>query len=117
MKRNQAVFCSAIAGMLAGFHAAGAEPKPNILVIMVDQQQASAMSGLGHPTARTPHLDRLAKRGVLFTRAYCPSPACGPSRAAMFTGYFPTAIGVVKNHDPVVGPVEFLPEVLKRAGY
>ncbi len=43
----------------------------------------------GHPQAKTPNIDRLAKRGILFNRAYCPIPSCNPSRTAVLTGIPP----------------------------
>jgi arylsulfatase A-like enzyme len=54
----------------------------------------------GHPQARTPNLDRLAKRGVLFTRAYCAAPSCNPSRASLMTGILPSTSGVYHNSQP-----------------
>ena len=91
--------------------------QPNILFIMTDQQQAGTLSCLNHPTVKTPNMDRIAERGVNFTQAYCPSPVCGPSRAAMFSGLYPAASGVVKNHMPHRDGTLLLPEALRRAGY
>ena len=71
--------------------------RPNILVIMTDQQNAEAMSCAGNPYLHTPHQDRLAAEGVRFTRAYVAFPLCGPSRAAMATGRWPHEIGCMKN--------------------
>jgi len=59
---------------------------PNLLVIHPDSMDGRAMRHLGHPAAHTPHLDRLAERGVSFTRAYCNSPQCVPSRASLVSG-------------------------------
>ena len=59
---------------------------PNILVIMSDEH-APQFSGFGgHPLVRTPHLDRLAARGVMFSNTYCASPLCTPSRMSFMTG-------------------------------
>ncbi|WP_245830759.1 sulfatase-like hydrolase/transferase [Planktotalea arctica] len=60
----------------------------NVLFIMADEHQAAALSALGHPVAKTPHLDRLAARGTLFQNAYTPSPICVPARAAVATGRY-----------------------------
>ncbi|HUG90253.1 MAG TPA: sulfatase, partial [Planctomycetaceae bacterium] len=54
----------------------------------------------GHPDTKTPNIDRLAKRGVLFTRSYCAAPACNPSRAALMTGIRPWTSGVYLNPQP-----------------
>ncbi len=91
--------------------------RPHILFIMTDQQQAKTLSGLGHPTVKTPNMDRIAERGVNFTRAYCPSPVCGPSRAAIFSGQYPAASGVTKNYMPHHEGTLLLPEALRRSGY
>ncbi|TWU63203.1 sulfatase [Crateriforma conspicua] len=70
---------------------------PDVLVIVVDDM--NDWVSLLDPSApiKTPHLKRLAKRGVLFTRAYCVSPACNPSRAATWTGLRPSTTGVYGN--------------------
>lgn len=64
------------------------KPK-NLLIIMVDQMAAKAVGCYGHPTVQTPHIDRLAERGVRFTNAYATSPICIPARASMATGRYP----------------------------
>ncbi|MBI9019687.1 MAG: sulfatase-like hydrolase/transferase [Verrucomicrobia bacterium] len=91
--------------------------RPNILFIMTDQQQAETLSCLGHPVVKTPNMDRIAERGVNFTRAYCASPVCGPSRASIFCGLYPAASGVTKNYMPHRDGTLLLPEALRRAGY
>jgi arylsulfatase A-like enzyme len=58
----------------------------NILFIMADQLRWDYLSCYGHPSLSTPNIDRLAKRGVRFDRAYVQSPVCGPSRASFYTG-------------------------------
>ncbi len=54
------------------------ENKPNIVLIMVDQLSALFLSSYGHPTVKTPNIDRLAKDGVIFENFYSPSPLCSP---------------------------------------
>ena len=80
----------------ASLHAA----KPNVLFIAIDDLNDWIGALGGHPQARTPNLDRLAKRGVLFTRAYCAAPSCNPSRAALMTGILPSTSGVYHNSQP-----------------
>jgi len=58
----------------------------NLLVIMSDEHQARAMGCAAHPFVQTPHLDKLAARGMRFTNAYTPSPICVPARASFATG-------------------------------
>ncbi len=71
----------------AAFQAGAAGP-PNILVIVTDDQGYGDLSAFAHhaPDVRTPHMDRLAKRGVLFSQAYVTAPVCSPSRAGWNTG-------------------------------
>lgn len=71
-------------------------PPPNVLVILCDQLNASATSLYGGPVS-TPHLERLARTGVVFHQATCPTPFCSPSRASIVTGLYPHTHGVVHN--------------------
>lgn len=64
----------------------------NFLLITSDQQHWMAM-GYNDPNIKTPNLDRLAKRGVIFDRAYCPNPTCTPARASLITGQLPSQHG------------------------
>ncbi|MHC4170438.1 MAG: sulfatase-like hydrolase/transferase, partial [Planctomycetota bacterium] len=72
-------------------------PKPNVLFIALDD--LNDWIKLLNPDApiRTPNIERLARRGTLFTRAYCASAACNPSRTAILTGLRPTTTGVYGN--------------------
>lgn len=72
------------------------DDRPNILFIFSDQQHWQAM-GCQDPFFETPNLDRLASEGLLFERAFCTTPQCSPSRASMFTGYYPSTTGVMGN--------------------
>ncbi len=69
---------------------------PNILLIMCDQLTARVLSCYGGQV-QTPNLDRLAREGVLFTNATCPTPFCSPSRASMITGLYPHGHGMTYN--------------------
>ncbi|QHI69129.1 sulfatase-like hydrolase/transferase [Tichowtungia aerotolerans] len=93
------------------------DAQPNILFIMTDQQQAETLSCLNHSLVNTPNLDRIAARGVNFTKAYCPSPVCGPSRTSIFCGEYPAKTGTVKNYIPYNSGLQVLPEALRSAGY
>ncbi|WP_395090539.1 sulfatase [Armatimonas sp.] len=80
--------------------AAMAQSKPNVLFIAVDDLNAWVGHLGANPQAKTPNIDRLAKRGVTFTRAYCAAPVCNPSRAALMSGLRPGATGVYDNSEP-----------------
>lgn len=88
---------------MAADAAAASKPKspagkrPDVIVIMTDQQTAGAMSCAGNPWVRTPAMDALAADGVRFTRAYCPYPLSGPCRAALVTGRMPFEVRAFDN--------------------
>src|SRR5688572_15816919 len=67
--------------------------RPNILLICVDDLKP-LLGCYGESTVRTPNIDRLAKRSVLFERAYCNQAVCAPSRNALMTGVRPTTLGI-----------------------
>jgi len=67
--------------------------QPNILFIPIDDLRPE-LGCYGATTIKTPHIDRLAKKGVVFTRAYCQQAVCNPSRASLLTGMRPDAIQV-----------------------
>lgn len=69
----------------------------NVLVLMVDEMQAAALSCAGHPLVKTPNIDALAGRGCRFTNAYTNSPICVPSRASFATGRYVHDIGYWDN--------------------
>ena len=72
--------------------------RPNVLFIAVDDLNDWIEPLGGHPQTRTPNLSRLAGEGVLFTRAYTPSPSCNPSRTALLTGQHTTTSGMYSNY-------------------
>ncbi len=73
----------------------------NILFIMCDQLRADHLSCFGHPHLKTPNLDALAARGVIFDRAYVNSPVCGPSRMSYYTGRYVHSHGASWNFVPL----------------
>jgi arylsulfatase A-like enzyme len=82
------------------FGAGSAGRRPNVLFIAIDDLNDWVGCLGGHPDVRTPNLDRLAAKGVLFTNAHCSAPACNPSRASLMTGILPSTSGVYHNPDP-----------------
>ena len=73
--------------------------KPNIILIITDQQRYDTIRALGFPFMDTPNLDRLVNEGVTFTNCHITAPSCAPSRASLFTGYYPHTTGILKNAD------------------
>ena len=86
---------------------------------MSDQQAATDMSCAGNNDVKTPNMDRLAERGMRFTNAYCTLPLSGPSRAAMWTGYMPSVIGMEENETPLPDSiaVRTLGTLIENSGY
>jgi iduronate 2-sulfatase len=107
---------------LIGVGSALAQPaarRPNVLLIMADDL-SDDVGTFGHPQVRTPNLDRLAARGVRFTRAYTQFPLCSPSRVSMLAGLRPDATGVhdlTTDFRKVHPELVTLPQMFKRAGY
>lgn len=73
----------------------------NVLFIMCDQLRADYLGCTGHPHVRTPVIDALARRGVLFRNAYAQSPICGPSRMSAYTGRYVRSHGSTQNGVPL----------------
>jgi len=76
-----------------------APDRPNIIVLMTDQQRYDTIGAWGCDHMVTPNLDRLTREGISFRQAYCPGATCISSRAAMFTGMYPHTTGVY-SFDP-----------------
>ena len=102
-----------------GSQAAPAADRPNVLFIVSDDLN-TLVGCYGDPLAKTPHIDRLAARGVRFERAYCTFPLCGPSRNSFLTGLYPNSTGILANgqifRQSIPGHVS-LPQAFRQAGY
>lgn len=79
-------------------------PKPNVVVIFCDDLGYGDLGCFGHPTIRTPNLDRMAAEGIKFTQFYSASPVCTPSRAALMTGRLPARSGMCSDKRRVLFP-------------
>lgn len=71
--------------------------RPDVVIVLTDQQRADAFGAAGATDVQTPTMDRLARQGVLFTQAFAATPQCSPSRAALMTGRYPHRTGVMGN--------------------
>ena len=105
-----------------GATTAQAGKRPNILLIGIDDLNDWIGCLGGHPQAKTPNMDRLAERGVLFANAHCQSPVCNPSRASMMTSLYPETSGIYfLNPDiassPAAKGVMTMPERFASEGY
>ena len=79
--------------------AAAAEPRPNIILVVVDDLRFDDFGAAGHPFARTTHLDRLAREGAQFKNFFAVTPLCSPSRANILTGLETRHHGILDNTD------------------
>lgn len=99
-----------------------ARRRPNVLVIITDQQSATMMSCAGNKHLKTPAMDSLAAAGVRFERAYPSNPVCLPARFSFFTGRMPSAVAIGLNADGRKGvPKDMPPQAMgwlfRKAGY
>lgn len=103
---------------MTGHHEDGASGRPNIVVIMSDQQRADFAAGEGFALDTTPFADRLAGEGVRFRRAYTSAPLCVPARCSLLTGRFPKVSQVRQNSaaQHVVRGADLV-DVLRDSGY
>jgi N-acetylglucosamine-6-sulfatase len=98
---------------------ADAATRPNILFILVDDLRYNALGCTGHPFAKTPNIDRLAKEGAVFKNAFVTTPLCSPSRSSFLTGQYVHATGVRGNGDNAALSHRLVtfPRLLHDAGY
>lgn len=99
-----------------------AEDKPDVLFIAIDDLNDWVGVLGGHPQAKTPHIDRLAERGMLFANAHTAAPSCNPSRTALLFGMRPSTTGVYGNTErwrdsPAIQGKLSLPQLFRRNGY
>jgi len=93
------------------------DSRPNLVLIIADDVSATDLGCYGNPTVRTPHLDKLAAQGRLWTRAYLTSSVCSPSRCSMITGRYPHNTGAPELHTGLPEGQPLFPLELKKAGY
>jgi N-acetylglucosamine-6-sulfatase len=107
----------ALAAVAAPAHA---EPdRPNVVMIVVDDLRFDEIGVGGHPYLETPHIDRLAAEGALFTQAYHVTPLCSPNRASILTGQYVSRHGILDNtsRSHASHRLDLFPSELQRAGY
>ena len=112
-----------IASFCFCFAASGwAITNPNVLFIAIDDLNDWVGCLEGHPQVKTPNIDALAKRGVLFSNAHCQAPICNPSRVSLLTGVLPSTSGIYDldqpHHlSPLLKKAHTLPAHFKANGY
>jgi arylsulfatase A-like enzyme len=109
-----------VAVLFCGMVRAEAAQKPDVLFIAIDDMNDWTTLFDKKNPIKTPNLERLARRGCFFTRGYCVTPACNPSRVSILTGLRPTTTGVYGNGNPwqlALPDVVTLPQYFKASGY
>jgi arylsulfatase A-like enzyme len=118
MKLGRILFTFAGLGVLCG-HAYAADERPNIVLLLSDDQSYLSMGSYGSTQAKTPHLDRLANQGVIFDAAYDTTSICMASRAQVMTGMYEYKTGCNFSHGPLSADKweASYPVLLREAGY
>lgn len=91
--------------------------RPNVLLLLTDQQTMRAMSAYGNRYLHTPNMDALAQSGTRFEISYCTSPVCGPSRSSIVTGRMPHETGVNLNGATPDPAIPNLGQIFQKEGY
>lgn len=94
-----------------------ADDRPNFLIIMADDCTYNDLPVYGGQNAKTPNIDALALRGLVFNQAYLATAMCQPCRAELFTGQYPLRNGCSWNHSASRPSVKSLPDLLRPLGY
>ena len=95
---------------------ANSQPR-NVVFILSDDHRYDAMSFMGHPFAKTPHMDAMARNGAHMRNAFVSTSLCSPSRASILTGLYTFRHRVIDNQRPVPEGTLFFPQYLQQAGY
>ncbi|HEY8504921.1 MAG TPA: sulfatase-like hydrolase/transferase [Gemmataceae bacterium] len=97
--------------------AGASEAKPNIVLVMADDQGWGDMAYNGHPVVKTPNFDAMAASGLRFDRFYAAAPVCSPTRGSVLTGRHPNRFGCFSWGHSLRPQEVTLAEALKKAGY
>ena len=97
--------------------AAQSTPKPNFVLILLDDLGCTDLGCYGARDLKTPHIDALASTGVRFTNWYANAPVCAPSRASLLTGRYPASAGVPNNGHELPADRPTIAKLLKPVGY
>ncbi|WP_269522392.1 sulfatase-like hydrolase/transferase [Coraliomargarita parva] len=91
--------------------------QPNVLIFFTDQQRADTCGCYGQALDVTPQLDRMAQEGVVFNHAMSMQPVCGPARASLMTGQYPTRTGCFRNAIGLAPHMKTMAHAMSGAGY
>src|SRR6478752_5411194 len=118
-KRIISLLTFAIIICLPSKYSAAQQPgkRLNIIYIMSDDHAYQAISAYGFGLNNTPHIDKLAEKGMLFNRAFVSNSICGPSRAVMLTGKYSHINGFIDNHSTFDNKQQTVATILHNEGY
>lgn len=128
LSRSFAVVATGLILGAAGPHAAAddhsqnisSKKRPNFVLFIADDISVDDFGAYGHPTIKTPNIDKLANKGVRFTNAYLTTSSCSPTRTSLLTGRYPHNTGAPELHmedAPYLKDLPQFPSELKKAGY
>ena len=113
--KNTIRFITILWLLLPGLSALGTGP--NVVIFIADDQGMGDLSCYGHPTLKTPHIDRLAQEGMLFESAFLTISSCSPTRCSLLTGRYAHNTGAEDLHDPLPADQRTMARTLQGAGY
>ena len=107
-----------LAVLIPALASAAADQRPNVILFIADDISWNDLGCTGNPTARTPHIDRLAANGRRFDAAFLTASSCSPSRSSLITGRYPHNNGRASElHQPIAAHLPWFPRLLREAGY
>ncbi len=106
-----------LALVVAASYSQASTKRPNVLVIITDDQRWNTLSAAGHPHLKTPNLDKLVSQGIHFKNAFCTTSLCSPSRASILSGLYASKHGVRNNFTDFPKDLPSFPRLLQRLGY
>ncbi|MEM9481987.1 MAG: sulfatase [Verrucomicrobiota bacterium] len=107
-------FCSSLFALCSSL---GAAEKPNVLIIIGDDCTYNDLPVYGGKNAKTPHLEKLASKGLVFNKAYLATAMCQPCRSELYSGLYPMSNGCAWNHSGSLPTVTSMPHHLGDLGY
>jgi len=111
-------FATTLLLLVSATATAAADRRPNLVVMMTDDQRFDFLSSAGHPFLKTPNMDRIGREGAVFKNMFVTNALCAPSRATLMTGLYSHANGVRDNLGTKLDPaVTWMPDLLRAAGY
>ena len=118
LRTRTTTFCITLAAILLLTTICNAADRPNIILMMSDDQGWGDVGYNGHKELKTPHLDQMAKEGITFNRFYSANAMCSPTRGSVYTGRHPYRYGITFAMKGMLEPNEIcITTVLKKAGY